>query len=219
MDRDDKNLSDNIIEIMFFKNAFEDNPLTEKFLSDQFHTSRTPIRDALKTLENDDIIERKKKKGVYLKRPSPKVIAELYDLRTVLEGFAIKNAIDNIDEGGLDTLQKHAETFTKAREEKDLIKAEKANRAFHADIVELSGNEMLKRMMSNADVIKRAFQYSYSLHPEKQNLDPPYAHEKIVKAMRLKDKEAAEDLLKKHILVGKKRMIEQALGFKMNPVH
>jgi DNA-binding GntR family transcriptional regulator len=215
---DDNSLAEKIVEVMFHERAFEDNPLTEKFLSSKFNTSRTPIRDALKTLESDDIIERKKKKGVYLKRPSPKVIAELYDLRTVLEGFAIRNAVDNAGEEDLQKLDKLAKDFKQAKKQGNAQQAENANREFHAKIIRLSGNEMLDKMMNNVNILRRAFQYAYSLKPQFHEPESPFSHEKIVNAMKQKDKDESEELMKKHILLGKQRTIEQALGFKMGSI-
>jgi DNA-binding GntR family transcriptional regulator len=212
---EDNSLAEKIVEVMFHERAFEDNPLTEKFLSSKFDTSRTPIRDALKTLESDDIIERKKKKGVYLKRPSPKVIAELYDLRTVLEGFAIRNAVENAGEEHLAKLGQLAKEFSEAKENGNIVTAENANREFHAEIIRLSGNEMLDKMMNNVNIIRRAFQYAYSLKPELHEPKSPSSHENIVEAMKQRDKDKSEELMKRHVLIGKQRTIEQALGFKM----
>jgi DNA-binding GntR family transcriptional regulator len=212
----EKSLSEQIVDVMFLKKAFDDNPLTERFLSERFKTSRTPIRDALKTLENDDLIERKKKKGVYLKRPTPKVIAELYDLRIVLEGFAVRLASQNATEEDLKELEKAAKDFAKAQTGHDYVQSEHANVAFHQNIIRLSANEMLIKMLNNINIIRKAFQYSYSLRPDRQAVGSPYSHQDIIQKLRDRDADASENLMRNHIQIGKQRMIEQALGFKMN---
>ena len=213
---EEKSLSEQIVEVMFLKRAFDDNPLTEKFLSERFKTSRTPIRDALKTLENDDLIERKKKKGVYLKRPAPKVISELYDLRIVLEGFAVRLACQNATEKDLKELEKAAKEFEKAQTAHDYVQSEHANVAFHQTIIKLSANDMLIKMLNNMNIIRKAFQYSYSLRPDRQAIWSPYSHQDIILKLREKDVAGCEELIRNHIQIGKQRMIEQALGFKMN---
>jgi DNA-binding GntR family transcriptional regulator len=99
---------------------------------------------------------------------------------------------------------------------KDYIQSEHANVAFHQTIIRLSGNEMLIKMLNNINIIRKAFQYSYSLRPDLQGIGSPYSHQKLIQKLREKDPDGAEELMRNHIQVGKQRMIEQALGFKMN---
>ena len=209
------NLAEKIVDIMFLKHAFEDNPLTERFLSEQFDTSRTPVRDELKILESDDLIVRRKKKGVFLKKPTPKTIAELYDLRIVLEGFSIRQAIETASESDLAFLEQAATDFDEGQSDCDFVKTEKANIGFHTKIIELSRNEMLIGMMRNFNIIRKAFQFSYSLRPERQAIASPCSHQDIIEHLRRGDADVCERLLKQHVQVGKQRMLEQALGFKI----
>jgi DNA-binding GntR family transcriptional regulator len=208
-------LADKIVDLMFLKHAFEDSPLTERYLSEQFNTSRTPVRDALKTLENDDLIERRKKKGVFLKKPTPKMISDLYDLRSVLEGFSIRQATESWSDDDLLSLEKSTSDFNTGQESGDYVLAEKANVAFHTKVIELSGNEMLIGMMRNINIIRKAFQYSYSLRPERQSIPSPCSHEDIIEHLRSRDADQCESIIKRHVQIGKQRMLEQALGFKI----
>ena len=208
-------LSEKIVDLMFLKRAFEDSPLTERYLSEEFKTSRTPIRDALKTLENDDLIERRKKKGVFLKKPTPKMIADLYDLRIVMEGYAVRLAAENASAADIEKLEEIAADFARNQELGDYVQSEKANITFHTKIIALSGNHMLIGMMKNINIIRKAFQYAYSLRPDRQAVPSPCSHEDILQKMREGDFAVCESLMRKHILVGKQRMLEQALGFKI----
>lgn len=208
-------LAEKIVDLMFLERAFEDNPLTERYISERFNTSRTPVRDALKTLENDDLIERRKKKGVFLKRPTPKMIAELYELRIVLECFAVRRAVELATDDDIKELEECANRFSEALDAGNYLKMEKANLAFHTRLIELSGNQMLIGMMGTMNIIRKAFQYSYSLRPERQAAPSPHAHHDILEKLKQRDADASEALLKKHIQVGQKRMLEQALGFRI----
>lgn len=204
-----------IVDLMFLRKAFDDNPLTESSLSERLKKSRALIRDALKTLADDGFIERKKKKGVYLRRPSPRVIAEIYDLRILLEGFAARLASQNATENDLKGLETAAKTFERAQAVSDYVQCEHANVAFHHAIVKLSENQMLIKMLNNMNIIRKAFQYSYSLRPERQMVESTYSHRSILQKLRERDADASEMLMRNHIQIGKERMLEQALGFKM----
>ena len=207
-------LSEKIVDLMFQKHAFEDSPLTERYLSEKFDTSRTPIRDALKSLENDDLIERRKKKGVFLKKPTPKMISDLYDLRMVLEGFAIRQATERVDEASIAELERAAEHFEHGEEKDDYIESEKANVTFHMKLIEMSGNLMLIKMMSNMNIIRKAFQYSYTLQPLRSTAPSDCGHRNIIEALHRANPNECESILRRHVQLGKQSMLEQALGFK-----
>ena len=103
-----------IAQTLFSLRAFEDNPATEQALADTFGVSRMPIRDALKELEKDGLVERRKGKGVWLKRPSITEMAELHDVRCVLEGFTCRLASERIREQDLSELRRSARIFEQA---------------------------------------------------------------------------------------------------------
>ena len=208
-------LSEKIVDLMFQKHAFEDSPLTERYLSEKFNTSRTPIRDALKSLENDDLIERRKKKGVFLKKPTPKMISDLYDLRMVLEGFAIRQATERVNKPSIAELERAAEQFESGEEQSDYIQSEKANIAFHMKLIEMSGNLMLINMMSNMNIIRKAFQYSYTLQPERTTAPSDCGHRQVIEALERRIPDECESILRRHVQLGKQSMLEQALGFKL----
>ena len=211
-------LSQQILDVMFAKRAFDSNPTTEKQLSAIFNTSRAPIRDALIELESDELVERRKKKGVYIRRPSTKKIAEVYDLRILLEGYAVRLSTQSATKEDLDYLHYIAKRHQESMKENDLDKCEAMNRAFHRRIVELSGNDTLIRLINSVDVIRKAFRIAFSIKPDIGDDQSPYPHETILARMIEKDADGAEELLKKHIQRGKQRTIEQYLGIKLDTV-
>ena len=144
------------------------------------------------------------------------MIADLYDLRVVLEGYAIRQAVEHATDEAVDELERDGAEFARGIEESDFVRAEKANVAFHTTIIDLSGNEMLAGMMRNMNIIRKAFQFAYSLRPERQAIPSPHSHEDIIVSLKEREAEACETTLRKHILVGKRRMLEQALGFKID---
>jgi DNA-binding GntR family transcriptional regulator len=214
----DKPLDDQVVDILFAEQAFEDNPLTEQILVERLGKGRSQIRDALNRLEAEELIERRKKKGVYVTKPTPKVIAELYDLRMLLEGYAARQAVRTARDADLQQLQDIATAFDEATERRDFQALEIANTEFHYGIIRLSQNELLIRMMGRMNIIRKAFKYAYELEPERQRIGSPYAHNKIIESLRARDADAAESLMRNHIQVGKERVLEQALGFRIKNV-
>ena len=72
--------------------------LNELSLANELKISRTPIREALKQLELEGLVESIPNKGVYVKGFSPRDIDDMFEIRLALEGLAIQLAIDRMDE-------------------------------------------------------------------------------------------------------------------------
>lgn len=62
--------------------------LPEQFLSQEFEVSRTPIREALKQLETEGLVEIRPRVGTYVAKPTVREIVELFQLKEGLEGLA-----------------------------------------------------------------------------------------------------------------------------------
>ena len=204
-------LTRKIRDILFASRASRDAPITEQKLADRFQFSRTPIRDALRVLEEEGLIERRKKKGIYLRRPSIKELAEIYEVRAVLEGFAGRLAVRNATRNDIKELRSWARQFTRARERRDFERAESANVAFHDKIVELAGNTVLENMMERFAIVRRAFRLTHTIPAERMVRTTPYPHEAIVDRIEAGDADGAEKLLQLHIRRGKQLLIERVL--------
>ena len=72
--------------------------LNELTLAKELKISRTPIREALKQLELEGLVESIPNKGVYVKGFSPRDIDDMFEIRLSLEGLAVSFAIDRMDE-------------------------------------------------------------------------------------------------------------------------
>ncbi|MBP7063155.1 GntR family transcriptional regulator [Ferrovibrio sp.] len=73
--------------------------LREHDLADEFNVSRARIRDVFSTLEQRGLIERIPNRGAVVMRLEPKQVFEIYDVREVLEGVAVRRATENSPPG------------------------------------------------------------------------------------------------------------------------
>jgi len=208
------NLADRIRQVLFSRNAREDRPMTEQELADRFGVSRSPIRDALKELEKEGVVERRKRKGLYLKAPSVSEILALYDVRSVLEGFAARLTAGRATPKDVKQLLSLARAYEQARRKTNPRQAEAADKAFHKRIVELSGNPWLIKIMGNFDIIHKAFHTGCSSDPSAsaKNRRSPYRHEKLVKVLKTGDPEECERIFRAHIQWSKQSVVEEAFG-------
>lgn len=73
--------------------------LRESDLAEEFDVSRARIREVFTTLEQRGLIERIPNRGAVVMRLEPKQVFEIYDLREVLEGLAVRRATENSPPG------------------------------------------------------------------------------------------------------------------------
>ena len=64
----------------------------EAFLAQEFDVSRTPIREALKQLQHEGLVEIRPKVGTFVREPTRREIIELFQLKESLEGLAANGA-------------------------------------------------------------------------------------------------------------------------------
>ena len=72
--------------------------LPEEQIARKLGVSRTPVRDAISRLVNDGFAEMEPRKGASVKDYQINDVVEVYDLRVVLEGLAVRLAAENVDE-------------------------------------------------------------------------------------------------------------------------
>ena len=209
-------LGEKIKEILLEEPVTEQNPLTEEKLTEIFGASRTPIREALKELEQEGIIKRKRGKGIYLRKPTIKEIAEIYDVRAVLEGFAGRLATERIEEKDIQEIENLARSYNQSLKEGNLEKVDEADLSFHRKLVKLSGNSYILKIFDTFSILEKSFSLDYLLTPLPRKETSPYPHEEIIKSLRERDGEKCERIIRLHIQHGKQGLIERAVGIKLN---
>ena len=117
--------------------------LVEEELSNQYHVSRTPIREALRQLETMGLVVREKHKGAMVADIDLTIIHEMQQVRAGLEGMTARLAASVISDADLAILEKHVRGMEKATEELSIEDYTQNNNAFHAHICSCCGNEYL----------------------------------------------------------------------------
>ncbi|CAN7387244.1 GntR family transcriptional regulator [Trinickia sp. LjRoot230] len=103
--------------------------LVERDLAERFAVSRVPLREALKKLEADGLVEIHRNRGATVCTLTPRDIQEIYDLRMLLEGNAIFRAVKRMDDETLGRATLVHRLLGKARTH---AKQGELNREFHA---------------------------------------------------------------------------------------
>lgn len=186
-------------------------PLSERHLSAQLGVSRTPVREALRQLENLGLVQAEPHKGVTVSFISEDQVRQLYLIREVLEGLGARLMAElrNQDDiGKLRTLLMKAED---AAERQDIPALSRINAQFHATIAASSNNSYLQTTMQTLQTHISLFMsntLSQSGRP-RQNLRE---HWMILQAIENGDPTLAEETAKFHIRNAYKTMVKNVLA-------
>jgi DNA-binding GntR family transcriptional regulator len=118
-----------------------------KRVASELSVSSMPVREAMKRLEFEGVVTIKPRSACRVRRPTRRMILEVYELREALEAFAVTSREGKIDPSTLQRMQGIVESMRRLSLEADADAREKMaielDRQFHAEIIGLAGNEML----------------------------------------------------------------------------
>lgn len=117
--------------------------LVEMQLAKEMRISRFPIREALRYLEKEGLVETKPFKGTYVAKLTERDMEELYSLRSAIEAFAVRILIKHIDAEKIKKLESIFQSMQQASKNEDLDKLISEDFRFHQTICELSDHRKL----------------------------------------------------------------------------
>ena len=126
--------------------------LTEQKICDRYKVSRTPVREALRQLEVDGLIEMIPNRGAFVIGFSDQDIKDMGSLRADYEVQAVRWAIERITEKERDELDETFEFMEFYTMKNDINKMININTAFHKIIYNATHNRMLEKLLSSYQV-------------------------------------------------------------------
>ncbi|ONI44869.1 GntR family transcriptional regulator [Candidatus Epulonipiscioides gigas] len=172
--------------------------LMETQLGEKLGVSRTPIREAIRKLEQEGLIVIVPRKGAQVAPFTKKDIEDVLEVRAALEALAASLAAQRIDEQDFLKLQCAITEYEFAEADKNLTKMIKKDVEFHEIIFNATKNERLIQMSQNIreQVLRYRIAYlKYEGETEKVSLE----HRNILEAIKKKDSEKAAQLALRHI--------------------
>jgi DNA-binding GntR family transcriptional regulator len=172
--------------------------LPETEMAKAMEISRAPIREAFRILEAEGLVQIVSNKGVTVTTITEKDLNEIYELRILLEVYALRNAWEQNADEVLLCMRNVLKRMDEKIETQDFVGYLKASHEMHEVFLKKCGNERvfkLYRVLRNNILAIHIFAYS---HPE-HSADSMEEHRRIVEALQNKDIESAENKLKFHL--------------------
>jgi len=170
--------------------------LSQEWLSHRMKVSRMPIREAVKSLEIEGLVESIPYKETRVVNFSSKDIEEIYSIRGLLEGYSARLATNKIKEKDLEELKILDKKMRKLFEQKKYDQLHPLNEKFHQIIYNRCGNKRLCKIVKDlwTNIPKDSF-WVIPDRAEKSLKD----HLKILKVLKDKDDKLIEELIREHI--------------------
>jgi len=183
--------------------------LVEIRLADAMDISRTPVREAIHKLEREGLLRKLPKGGFTVMNLSREDIKETFGIRCVLESYAARLAAQNYSEEELLPLEEKISEFQQFLDKGRLDELPRVNTEFHSLFYALSRSPKLIKMIN--DLRDQIYRFrKILLKKDKWAETSNQDHMKMLNAIREKDVNLVERVVKQHIARGQ-RIVLSAL--------
>jgi DNA-binding GntR family transcriptional regulator len=174
--------------------------LPEIRLAQELGTSRGTVREALRTLDELGLVDIEPHRGSFVSRVTRRKARELYELRQVLEGAAVRLAVEagRLGPTSRDALDRRLDAMREAARADDPIAIIEAERALHREIWGRCENETLLEHLANVQVqTRRLLLYNKAFRADP--LSEIRAHGELIEDVTSGDPGRAEAAIQRHV--------------------
>jgi DNA-binding GntR family transcriptional regulator len=181
----------------------KNDKIDELALAKQLSVSKTPVREALRVLEAKGLVEIVPRRGAFVKGFDSKTFADVANLRSVLDGLAVRLAMENADQSQwIAQLRRSTDDMRKSRGGTSL---NELHSDFHRILTQASGNSLLNEAISRLQAQVTTF-----INVIHELYDDPAAmadeHDGVIDVIISGDAAVAEALVKLHVQEGLVRL-------------
>jgi|ERR1700722_4037808 len=183
--------------------------INEVELAERFRTSRGPVREALRALEECGLVRAERNRGTFVREVSLAEADEIYDVREALDELIGSRLAERITAAGLDMLRKLLAQMDAATASGDVKRYHKLNLEFHDALVDFVGNARLTetyRRLTKELLLFRLHGLQAGGGFEVSNAE----HKAIVRAIASRDPVRAGRVLRAHAADSRARMHKAA---------
>lgn len=179
--------------------------VNESELAVRFGTSRGPIREALRALEESGLVRAEKHRGVFVREISVAEADEIYDVREVLDQLIGERVAERSTPAQLEALRTVVADMDQATRAQDLRRYHALNLRFHDLLVEFAGNARLAdsyRLLTKELLLFRLRGLQDGGGFAVSNTE----HRAVLEAVAARDGARAGQLLRQHAAMSRARM-------------
>ncbi|WP_235851984.1 GntR family transcriptional regulator [Niallia nealsonii] len=172
--------------------------LVETEIAESFGVSRTPIRNVLRRLSYERLVKIIANKGTFVTSSSKEEAKEVFEMRRILEGEAVKKACLLATEEQLLELEQMVEEEEKTHLDIEYYDAIQMSGEFHLKIAEMAGNSYFYQYLEDLISLTHVIISIYGKNQEEK--DACLHHRHIFHAIKKRDEQLAAELALEHLI-------------------
>ncbi|MBQ9401251.1 MAG: GntR family transcriptional regulator [Clostridia bacterium] len=172
--------------------------IVETDYADRLHISRTPLREALRKLERDGLVEYVMRRGVIVHAFTTEDVEQIYTIRNCLEMLTLPDIIEKATPENIAHLRELLAKMDELNAKNDVEALSPVAREFHTAITAISGKNRILRVIEGQDEYIRRFS-AMAIKQEDRRNEANEEHHRLVDLIEQKDLPAFEALMKQHI--------------------
>ncbi|WP_068108186.1 GntR family transcriptional regulator [Tropicimonas marinistellae] len=181
--------------------------INEVQICEQFGVSRTPLREALRSLASEGLVELVPSRGAVVREFTAKEVRDTIVLIRTLEQFATVNACDLASDADIGEIRALHDAMEKAYEAGDRRHYYGLNQDIHTRLVALADNAALSQVHATLQARMKRFRYAGHAGPE--NWARAMAeHEEMIEALEARDPDRLSSVIGQHLTAAWERVAD-----------
>ncbi|MDD6683677.1 MAG: GntR family transcriptional regulator [Clostridiales bacterium] len=172
--------------------------IVETVYAEQLHISRTPLREALRKLERDGLVEYVLHRGVVVRAFTINDIDEIFTIRNAMMMLILPSIIENVTEEALEKLRGILKEMDVAHKQEDADALAIQNRAFHGTIEHLSDKRRILRVIDSQEEYIIRFS-SLTIASIVRRSNAHQEHHQMLELLEKRDLEGLKTLMHHHL--------------------
>lgn len=191
------------IKKLLIMGELEGRVISENELVDTLQMSRTPIREALQRLQNEEFLEIIPKRGVYIKEITLKEASDLMHVRVAIEVYSMERIAELLTDRHILDLRSNVELQKEAVERLDVYEFLRLDLEYHEYFLKIYDNYHFVRTLNN--ISDRLIQHGMKVFNREpfRLLKSIQEHEEINALLEQEDFKGAVKALEQHVLGGR----------------
>lgn len=170
----------------------------ERELCERFGISRTPLREALKILASEGLVDLQHHRGAVIAQLTPEAVDEMFQVMEALEALAGELACGHASDAEIAAVRALHERMLAEHARRELSEYFKLNQQIHEAIVAAAGNALLAQIYRGLNMRIRRARYMANLSPARWD-QAVAEHAQILAALEARDGARLSRLLKEHL--------------------
>ncbi len=191
-------VADRIRDQIYQRELTPGDAIDEMALCERFGISRTPLREALKVLNSEGLIELIPRRGSFVRSMDIEELNELFPVMVVLEGLCAREAVENCEPKDLQQLEQMHEKLEGFAKQGDIDGYYEQNFVFHQAVQDLSGNKWLQRVIGDLRKVLRLARHMQLTMPGRLEASLE-EHRQIMQAFIKNDPDIADQNMQNHL--------------------